>query len=105
MDANLAQSTFPAYSQEAPPDESGTPVEYAWTVETLPARGLPAVFMVRIWFEGDTGDSQRGYVEHLASGSRRYFRVIDEAADFIAVLSAPPTQSSAASRPEDGRSR
>ncbi len=58
-------------------------------MDARPARGLPAVFIVRIWFErGVGGDSQRGYVQDVASGSRRYFHVIDEAADFIAVLSA-----------------
>lgn len=71
-------------------------------MESTPAARLPAVFIIRIWFErGSADDSRRGYVQHVASGSRRYFREIAEAADFIAVLSAPQPQESADSREDD----
>ncbi len=40
-----------------------------------------------MWLERSShGDTPRGYVEHVASGHRRYFRAIDEVFDFIHVL-------------------
>lgn len=51
------------------------------------------VFIIRVWTErGAGGDSQRGYVQHVPSGSRRYFGEIGEVADFIAVLSKAQTE-------------
>jgi hypothetical protein len=50
----------------------------------------PTVFVIRMWLEhSEHGDAPRGYVEHVASGNRRYFRAIDEVVDFIHVLGPP----------------
>jgi hypothetical protein len=57
-------------------------------VESKPAATAFTVFIIRVWFErASDRDSRRGYVEHVPSGNRRYFRDIEEVADFIAVLS------------------
>jgi len=53
---------------------------------------LPEVFVIRIWREPTScgGSSRRGYVEHVASGQRRYFSALTDALEFVAVLGAMP---------------
>jgi len=46
----------------------------------------PQLFVVRLWWEAeDTGEpgEWRGCVEHVSSGERRYFREIENVAEFI----------------------
>jgi len=44
------------------------------------------LFVVRIWFEAGAheGDAWRGSVEHVATGTRRYFAALDELDAFVA---------------------
>ena len=50
---------------------------------------LPRVFVIRIWLEPSAdGGSRRGYVEYVATGQRRYFSALADAAEFIAALAA-----------------
>jgi hypothetical protein len=45
----------------------------------------PWVFVIRLWVEpGPGGGARRGYVEHLGTGTRRYFSEIADATEFIA---------------------
>ena len=50
------------------------------------------LFVVRIWFEPSaaTGDAWRGCVEHVPSGSRRYFAALDELLAFVARTAGGP---------------
>jgi hypothetical protein len=62
-------------------------------VESIPAAGASTVFIVRIWFErGSQGDSRRAYVQHVGTGSRRYFLDVGEAIEFIEALSGSKRQ-------------
>jgi hypothetical protein len=56
------------------------------------------VFVVRIWTEAQSSGpgARRGYVEHVASGERHYFALLDEAFAFVDALTRPDTGSSAA---------
>jgi hypothetical protein len=64
-----------------------------------PEFAAPTVFVIRMWLERSaSGDAPRGYVEHVATGSRRYFCAIDEVVDFIQVLATPAPHRSAAER-------
>ena len=44
-------------------------------------------FVIRIWLERDnamdSGDDWRGWIDHLPSGARRYFREFSEISDFM----------------------
>jgi hypothetical protein len=54
--------------------------------------GEPTVFVIRIWFERTAGGgANRGYVEHVATGRRRYFSEIGDALEFVAILGAMPS--------------
>jgi hypothetical protein len=50
------------------------------------------LFVVRLWLEGGDGSAEqwRGLVEHVPSGLRLYFTVLNELNDFIALRSGPP---------------
>ncbi len=51
----------------------------------------PNVFVIRIWLEpAACGGSKRGYVEHVASGQRRYFSTLVDALEFVAALGDMP---------------
>ncbi len=51
----------------------------------------PKVFVIRIWLESSAaGCARRGCVEYVGTGERRYFSVIEDAAEFIAALGAMP---------------
>jgi hypothetical protein len=58
----------------------------------------PEVFVIRIWLEqtsGASSSSRRGYVEHVATGQRRYFIALNDAFEFIESLGGmPPSRAS-----------
>lgn len=46
------------------------------------------VFVIRLWLECSGGASvSRGYVEHVASGERRYFIDLSDALEYVAARS------------------
>ncbi len=52
----------------------------------------PSVFVIRIWLEPAPGGGlKRGYVEHIASGQRRYFSSLVDALEFVAALGGMPS--------------
>ncbi len=62
-------------------------------------RAASAVFVVHVWNEArpDGPGSRRGYVEHVGTGERRYFALLDEALAFVDALTRPDPGGSQAS--------
>ncbi len=67
----------------------------------------PAVFVIRIWIEraAEGGGQKRGYVEHVASGERRYFSALTEAIEFVATVGAMPIEAPAPREDVPGSAR
>lgn len=54
--------------------------------ETSVSAPNPQIFVVRLWWERDDGGRSgewRGWVEHVLTHERRYFREIENVAEFI----------------------
>ena len=65
-------------------------------------------FVVRLWREHDdearAADDWRGWIDHVASGERRYFRTFEDISLFIAAcLSQPPENADTSQAATDKR--